>query len=103
MGSLGPTYLIALLLAVATVASICGFLASAAVRKKKRRRRAAFLLGCVCGFLAGEVVRRRRRGLATVVARCADLILGRRGIPSGAGHFGARAVIARMWRYESPR
>lgn len=114
MGSLGPTYLIALLLAVATVSSMCGFLASAVARRSKRRGRASFLLGCICGFLAGEVARRRRRGLTKVVTRCADLALRRGGIRGGTGHFAVHtltsaasqvrlAVIARMWRYESPR
>lgn len=112
MGSLGPTYLIALLLAVATVASICGFLASAVTRRNKRRGRAAFLVGCICGFVAGEVVRRRRRGRTSVFALCADLVLRRGGTRGSTGHFAVRAltsaarrpaVIARTWRYESPR
>lgn len=53
MGSFGP------LLAVAVVAALCGFTASAVVRRKKRRTRNVFLLGALCGFLAGVTLRRR--------------------------------------------
>lgn len=63
MGSLGPTHLIFLLLAVATVAAVCGFIASTVVRRNKRRARGYLLVGFCCGLLAGGILRRRRRGL----------------------------------------
>jgi len=63
MGSLGPTQLIALLLAVAIVAATGGFVASAIARTNKRRTHRLFLLGFVCGLTAGAVLRGRRRSL----------------------------------------
>ena len=63
MGSLGPTQLIALLLAVAIVAATGGFVASAIARTNKRRTHRVFLLGFVCGLTAGAVLRGRRRSL----------------------------------------
>jgi uncharacterized membrane protein YeaQ/YmgE (transglycosylase-associated protein family) len=70
MGSLGPTHLIALLLAVA----IIGFIASA-VTRNKRRARGFFLLGFFCGWVAGSILLGRRRGLNALgaLARCADV------------------------------
>jgi uncharacterized membrane protein YeaQ/YmgE (transglycosylase-associated protein family) len=75
MGSVGPTHLISLLLAVAINAAICGFIASAVLRRKRRRARGLFLLGFLCGFIANPILRRRRRGLNMLgaVARCADV------------------------------
>lgn len=61
MGSFGPPHSTALLLAVAIVAALCGFTASAAVRRNKRRTRNVFLLGALCGFVAGVTLRRRVR------------------------------------------
>jgi hypothetical protein len=94
MGSLGPTYLIALLLAVAAVSAICGFRASAVARRNKRRVRASFLLGCFCGLLAGAFLRRRRRRLSglRVVARSTKLRPRTGGIRGGTGHFAGRAL-----------
>lgn len=63
MGSLGPTHLIALLLAVATIAAISGFFASAVARRNRRRARGPFLLGFVCGLMAAAILRGRRHGL----------------------------------------
>src|ERR1700686_5502030 len=62
MGTLGPTHLIALLVAVAIIAAICGFIASAVARRNKRRARGFFLLGFFCGLMAGAILRGRRRG-----------------------------------------
>ena len=62
MGSLGPTLLIFLLLAVAIIAAIGGFIASAVARRNKRRLRGFFLFGFFCGFLTGAIAGRRRRG-----------------------------------------
>ena len=91
MGSLGPTHLISLLLAVAFIAAMCGFIASAVARRNKRRTRGFFLLGFVCGLMAGAVLRRRRRGLNALgaVARRADIRSLRAVIRSGTGHFAA--------------
>ena len=63
MGSLGPTVLIGLLLAVATIAAIAGFVASAVARSKKRRAHRLFLVGFFCGLMAGAILHGRRRGL----------------------------------------
>jgi hypothetical protein len=63
MGSLGPTHLIALLLAVAIIASIGGFIASAATRRNKRCARGWFILGFFCGLMAGAKLRSRCGGL----------------------------------------
>jgi hypothetical protein len=64
MGSLGPTHLIALILAVALTAWITGFVAAAATHRKKRHARRFMALGFVCGLMAGATLRGRRRGLA---------------------------------------
>ena len=94
MGSLGPTHLIALLLAVAIIAAICGLIASAVVRRNKRRARGFFLLGFFCGLLAGAILRGRRRGLNALgaLARCADVRPPIAGIRRGSGRFAARAL-----------
>src|SRR5271166_3537681 len=63
MGSLGPTHLISLLLAVAIIAATCGLIASAVTRRNKRRTRGFFLLGFFCGLMAGAILHGRRRGL----------------------------------------
>jgi uncharacterized membrane protein YeaQ/YmgE (transglycosylase-associated protein family) len=67
MGSLGPTQLISLLLAVAIIGAICGFLASAVTRRKKRRARRLFLLGFFCGLMTGAIARERRHGAGRFV------------------------------------
>jgi uncharacterized membrane protein YjdF len=75
MGSVGPTQLIVLLLAVAFISATGGFVASAIARRNKRRARGFFLLGFVCGFIARPILRRRLRGLNMlgVVARLVDV------------------------------
>jgi len=94
MGSLGPTRLTSLLLAVAIIAATCGFIASAVVRRNKRRARRLFLLGFFCGLMAGAILRGRRRGLNALgaVARCADVRPLRAGIRRGTGRFAARPL-----------
>ena len=94
MGSLGPTHLISLLLAVAIIAATCGFTASAVVRRNKRRARGFFLLGFFCGLTAGAILHGRRRGLNALgaVARCADVRPLRAGIRRGTARFTARAL-----------
>jgi hypothetical protein len=76
MGSLGTTQLISLLLAVATVAALCGFVASTA-RKKKRHARGIFLLGVFCGLVAGGVLRGRRSDAGRLAARALSLAVSR--------------------------
>ena len=92
MGSLEPTHLISLLVAVAIIAAICGFIASA-VRNKRRARR-FFLLGFFCGWMAGGILRGRRRGLNALgaVARCADIRRRRAGRRCGTGHLAVEAL-----------
>ena len=94
MGSLGPTHLISLLLAVAIIAATCGFIASAVARRNKRRARGFFVLGFFCGLIAGPILRRRRRGLNALgaVARRIDLRLLSAGKRYGTDRFAARAV-----------
>jgi hypothetical protein len=94
MGSLGPTHLISLLLAVAIIAATCGFIASAVVRRNKRRSRRLFLLGFFCGLMAGAILRGRRRRLNAfgAVAQCADVRPLRAEIRRGTGRFAARAL-----------
>ena len=94
MGSLGPTHLISLLLAVAIIAATCGFIASAVVRRNKRRARGFFVLGFFCGLMAGAILPGRRRGLNALgaVARCADVRPLRAGIRRGTGRFAAGAL-----------
>ncbi len=62
MGALGPTGVMVLLLAVAAIASACGYAASAVARRNKRRTRAVFVLGFLAGSLSNAIVRERRRG-----------------------------------------
>jgi uncharacterized membrane protein YeaQ/YmgE (transglycosylase-associated protein family) len=94
MGSLEPTHLIALLVAVAIIAAIFGFIASAVARRNKRRARGFFLLGFFCGLMAGAILRGRRSGLNALgaVARCADVRPPITGIRLGTGRFAARAL-----------
>ena len=61
MQAVGPTQLIALLVAVAIVAAASGFLGSVVVRRRKRRARGVFVLGFLCGMTAGPLLRMRRR------------------------------------------
>jgi uncharacterized membrane protein YeaQ/YmgE (transglycosylase-associated protein family) len=94
MGSLGPTHLISLLLAVAIIAATCGFIASAVARRNKRRARGFFVLGFFCGLIAGPILRRRRRGLTALgaVARCTGVSLPNAGKRYGTDHFADRAL-----------
>jgi uncharacterized membrane protein YeaQ/YmgE (transglycosylase-associated protein family) len=94
MGSLGPTHLMSLLLAVAIIAATCGFIASAVARRNKRRARGFFVLGFFCGFIAGPILRRRRRGLNALgaVARCTHIRLLSAGKGYGTDRFAARAL-----------
>jgi hypothetical protein len=63
MGSLGTTHLIALLLLVATIAAMGGYVASAVGRRNRRRARGPFILGLVCGLMAGAILRGRCHAL----------------------------------------
>ena len=85
--------LIALLLAVAILAAIGGFAASA-FPQKKRRARGPFLLGFVCGLTAGAILRGRRRGLNLLGALTgrADVRPLRAGIRRDTVRFAARAL-----------
>ena len=94
MGSLGPTHLIALLLAVATMAAMGGYVASAVARRNRRRARGPFLLGFFCGLTASAMLRGRRHALNALGA-----LAGRTDVrPLGAGirrdtvRFAARAL-----------
>ena len=92
MGSPGPTHLISLLLAIAIIAAICGFITSAV--RNKRRARGFFLLGFFCGWIAGAILRGRHQGLNALgaVARCADICRRRAGRRRGTGHLAVDAL-----------
>lgn len=66
MGSPGTTQLILLLLAVATVSALSGFVVASVARRKKRRVPVYFSLGFASGLLAGAFLRRHRRVLYTL-------------------------------------
>jgi peptidoglycan/LPS O-acetylase OafA/YrhL len=87
MGSLGPTQLIALLLVVAVIASIAGFIASAATGRNRRHARRFLVLGFFCGLTAGAILRGRRRGVKRLARRA----------------FTATAFVTRMRENLSPR
>jgi|EndMetStandDraft_2_1072991.scaffolds.fasta_scaffold30904_2 hypothetical protein len=82
MGSLGSTQLIALLLAVAIIAAIGGFVASGVARRNKRRARRLFVVGFFCGLTVGAILHGRRRGVDAV----------RAGIRGDTVRFAARAL-----------
>ena len=69
MGLPGAALLMSLLLVVAVVAALCGFLAATAVHQRNRRTRRVFLVGIFCGLLAGQIVRGRRHGFKGLSAR----------------------------------
>jgi hypothetical protein len=94
MGSLGPTQLIALLLAVATIAAIGGFVASGVARRNKRRTRRLFLVGFFCGLMAGAILQGRRRGLNVLRALAARTAIRppRAGIRGDSVRFATRAL-----------
>ena len=69
MGSIGPTHLISLLVAVAIIAATCGFIASAVARRNKRRTRGVFALGFLSGLMAGAILRRTRGGSGRFAVR----------------------------------
>jgi hypothetical protein len=94
MGSTGPTHLIALLLAVAIVAAIGGFLTSALARRNRRRARGPFLLGFFCGLTASAILRGRRHALNTLgaLAGRTDVRPLRAGIRRDTVRFAARAL-----------
>jgi small basic protein len=94
MWSLGTTQLISLLLAVATVAALCGFITSAVARRNKRRTRGIFLVGFFSGLMAGAILRGRRRGLNVLGAPVgrADVRPLRAWIRSDTVRFAARVL-----------
>jgi hypothetical protein len=91
MGSLGPTHLIALLLAVATIAAMGGF-ASAVARRNRRRARGPFLLGFFCGLAAGAILRGRRLNVLGALAGRTDVRPLGAGIRRDTVRFAARAL-----------
>ncbi|MDT7754159.1 MAG: hypothetical protein QOH27_57 [Mycobacterium sp.] len=89
MWSLGPTQLISLFLAVALVAAMCGYTASAVARRNKRRARGFFLLGFCCGWMAGPILRGKRRGTGRYAIDALTL---------AASHVRPGAALARIVR-----
>jgi hypothetical protein len=57
---------LALVIGVAVVAAICGYLIG---RPSRRRSRRVFVAGFLCGSVAGSVLRGRRRRLAQQAMR----------------------------------
>jgi uncharacterized membrane protein YeaQ/YmgE (transglycosylase-associated protein family) len=103
MGSLGPTHLMFLLLAVATVAAVCGFIASTVVRRNKQRARGYLLVGFCCGLLAGGILSRRRRRLSALgaIMRGGDFRPLRTLMSDGGRDFAARTFAASRVRLGS--
>jgi hypothetical protein len=103
MGSLGPTQLISLLMAVAAVAAVCGFVASTVVRRNKRRARRYILLGFSLGFIAG-IIHSRRRALHSLAAVAGQLprrvltLAASRGRSASWPMNSSAALIAGRWR-----
>jgi hypothetical protein len=69
MGWLGPPQLIAVLVALAATASLCGYTASALARRKRRRAKRFFIAGFLCGFTVGVVTRRRWQDIGRMGVR----------------------------------
>ena len=69
MGSLGPTQLLCLLLAVAIIAATSGFFASVVMRRIKRRARGFFVLGFLSGLMASTALRRTHGGTGRFAVR----------------------------------
>jgi hypothetical protein len=84
MQAVGPTQLILLLVAVAIIAAVCGFLGSLVMQRKKRRARGYFLVGFLCGATATSIRRMRRRGVRRFAARALTLAL-----PAGRSRWNA--------------
>ncbi|KUI45471.1 hypothetical protein AU198_17880 [Mycobacterium sp. GA-1199] len=76
MGSLMP-YWVGLLVVVAILSAMGGFVASTAMRRNKRHTRRIFVLGAFCGFLAGATVVGRHSAAART-----RVVLRRGGIQS---------------------
>jgi hypothetical protein len=68
MGALGLMQLFWLLLVVAIVAALGGYLGSAISRRNKRRTRGIFLLGFFCGSVAGAILREKRHRTKVLAA-----------------------------------
>jgi len=82
MGSVGPMHLICLLISVAALAAISGYVAAALRQRTARRARGYFVVGLGCGLVASAVLRSRRRLLRLVAA----------GIGPAADGIAARAL-----------
>src|SRR5690349_18417207 len=87
-----------LLIAVAIIAAMGGFVASAVVLRKRRRARGYFILGVVTGWTTAVIAHRDLRAFAAVLARSAALPLTSRrkthAYDAAPGHFAsARANI----------
>ncbi|KUI17384.1 hypothetical protein AU191_08720 [Mycolicibacterium acapulense] len=85
MASLGLPFLVGLLVVVAVLGALCGFAASAAMRRSKRHTRRMFLLGALCGFLAGATAVGRHSviaGTRAVLRRAGTQSLTRLGLAS---------------------
>jgi len=73
-----------LLLVVAVVAALGGYLGSATARRNKRRARGIFLLGFFCGSMTGAILRERRHRTRVLAAV--------------AHHRGLRPPASGIWR-----
>jgi hypothetical protein len=92
MWAIGPTHVIALLLVVAALASLSGYLGSALARRKKRRARAYFTVGFVCGLTTGAILRGRSRGLNALAAVARRVDIRPRSAGRGSDRFAVRAL-----------
>jgi MFS family permease len=94
MGALGLMQLFSMLVGVAIVAALGGYLGSHIARRKERRARGIFLLGFVCGSMAGAILRDRRQRVKVLgaVARHRDLRPPAAEIWRSTYRFAARTV-----------
>ena len=103
MGSLGPTQLTLLLVAI-VLAAVSGFVGSAVTRRRKRRARRYFVLGFSCGFIAGLILHRRHRILNDLAAFAGQLprrmlaLAASTGLPASWPMNSRAALIAGRWR-----
>ena len=103
IGVLGITQLTSLLLAVAVVAGLSGFLAATLAQnkwtrttlaQKKRRAQRVFLAGALCGLVAGRIVRGRRcrRKVVAAIARRDHRVRARGRFRAAAASAAARLL-----------
>ena len=105
MSAVGPLQVL-LLIAIAGVGAICGFVASVVILRNRRRARGYFILGVLTGWLAAAMSHGRRRQMSLFSAFAGGIfgprrIMGRRasrgiGLPQAVA--AARRIRATQMR-----